>query len=80
MEDLIRMGQEEYVIENKFLSRTLEEGLSELSGKVGDPVFIRIFKEESLLEVWMRSERVSAFKRLCHLCLFRITWTQIARG
>lgn len=56
LEDLIRMGQEEYVIENKFLSRTLEEGLSEVSGKVGNPVYIRIFKEESLLEVWMRSE------------------------
>jgi len=60
LEDLIRMGQEsgveEYVIENKFLSRTLEEGLVELSAKVGDPVFIRIFKEESLLEVWIRTE------------------------
>ena len=69
LEDLIRMGEEakrerylregyareEYVIENKFLSRTLEEGLTEVSGKVGDPVFIRIFKEESLLEVWMRT-------------------------
>ena len=59
LEDLIRMGQEvgseEYVIENKFLSRTLEEGLAELSAKVGDPVFIRIFKEESLLEVWIRT-------------------------
>ncbi len=69
LEDLIRMGEEakkerylregyareEYVIENKFLSRTLEEGLTALSAKVGDPVFIRIFKEETLLEVWMRS-------------------------
>lgn len=64
LEDLIRMGEEakrerylreELVIENKFLSRTLEEGLTALSGKVGDPVFIRIFKEESLLEVWMRT-------------------------
>jgi len=59
LEDLIRMGQElkteEYVIENKFLSRTLEESLAELSAKVGDPLFIRIFKEESLLEVWIRS-------------------------
>jgi len=69
LEDLIRMGEEakrervlreeymreEFVIENKYLSRTLEEGLTEVSGKVGDPVFIRIFKEESLLEVWMRT-------------------------
>ncbi len=59
LDDLIRMGEEssteEYFIENKFLIRTLEEGLAELSVKVGDPVFIRIFKEESLLEVWIRS-------------------------
>ena len=47
--------REEFVIKNKFLSRTLEEGLREVSGKVGDPVFIRISKEESLLEVWVRT-------------------------
>ena len=63
LDDLIRMGQEngaysyeEYTMENKFLTRTLKEGLSDLSAKVGDPVFIRIFKEESLLEVWIRPE------------------------
>ena len=59
LDDLIRMseeyGTEEYFIENRFLIRTLEEGLVELSAKVGDPIFVRIFKEESLLEVWMRS-------------------------
>jgi len=59
LDDLIRMGQEsgaeEYIIENKFIVRTLEESLVELSAKVGDSVFIRIFKEESLLEVWMRT-------------------------
>ena len=61
LDDLIRMGQkssaEEYFIEikNKFLLRTLEEGLVALSAKVGDPIFIRIFKDESLLEVWIRS-------------------------
>ena len=59
LNDLLRMGQqssaEEYFIENKFLTRTLDEGLIALSAKVGDPVFIRIFKDESLLEVWIRS-------------------------
>ncbi len=58
LEDLIRMGQEvrlrECIIENKYITRTLEEGLMLLSAKIGDPVFIRIFKEESLLEVWIR--------------------------
>ena len=33
----------------------LDKKLASLSAKVGDPVFIRIFKEESLLEVWIRS-------------------------
>lgn len=59
LDDLIRMGEqssiEEYIIENKFITRTLEESLVELSAKVGDPLFIRIFKEESLLEVWIRT-------------------------
>jgi len=59
LDDLMRMseqsGAEEYVIENRFLMRTLEESLVELSAKVGDRVFIRIFKEESLLEVWIRT-------------------------
>ena len=59
LDDLIRMGQqssaEEYFIENIYKTRTLEEGLVALSAKVGDPVFLRIFKDESLLEVWIRS-------------------------
>jgi len=33
----------------------LEKRLTLLSANIGDPVFIRIFKEESLLEVWIRS-------------------------
>jgi len=70
LEDLIRMGQGEYVIENKFLSRTLEEGLNALSGEVGDPVFIRIFKEESLLEVWMRSGTVYEHLKDYAICAY----------
>jgi murein L,D-transpeptidase YafK len=62
VDDLIRMGQkcakEEYYIENIFVTRTLEEGLAELNAKIGDPVFIRIFKDDSLLEVWIRTGSV----------------------
>ena len=58
LDGLIRMGEqssaEEYFIENEFITKTLEDGLVGLSAKVGDPLFIRIFKEESLLEVWIR--------------------------
>lgn len=57
LEDLIRMGEslstEEYSIENPFLTHTLEERLTALSAKIGDHVFLRIFKEESLMEVWI---------------------------
>lgn len=53
LEDLIAMRKEEYTIENRFLTRTLQEGLKSIDGEVGYPVFIRIFKEASLLEIWM---------------------------
>ena len=46
----------ETIIVNKFLDDTLEERLTDLSAKIGDAVFMRIFKKESLLEVWIRTE------------------------
>jgi murein L,D-transpeptidase YafK len=53
LEDLIAMGEES--AKEDFMDMNLEEKLILLSAKIGDPVFIRIFKEESLLEVWIRS-------------------------
>lgn len=58
IDDLRRMAAEhimqEYVIEeNIFLTHTLDERLNALSSNMGDPIFIRIFKEEALLEVWI---------------------------
>jgi murein L,D-transpeptidase YafK len=49
------MAREVSVSEDNFIDVNLEERLALFSAKVGDPVFIRIFKEESLLEVWIRS-------------------------
>lgn len=49
------MAQEERIMKEDLFDVGLEERLTLLSAKVGDPVFIRIFKEESLLEVWIRS-------------------------
>lgn len=49
------MLSEESRTKENFIDVNLEERLISLSSKVGDPVFIRIFKEESLLEVWIRS-------------------------
>lgn len=59
-EELQCIGQlcsaEEYSMkENIFLESTLQERLDTLSAKVGDPVFIRIFKEEAILEVWIKT-------------------------
>ena len=58
LEELTRIGQqcraEEYSIEkNIFLESTLEQRLHALSVKMGAHVFIRIFKEEATLEVWI---------------------------
>jgi len=68
------MGQqcdkEEYFIENKFMTRTLEEGLSKLNAHIGDPIFIRIFKEESLLEVWMYTGSVYEHLKDYPICAF----------
>jgi murein L,D-transpeptidase YafK len=50
-----RMAKEASMNKDNFIDVNFEERLALLSAKVGDPVFIRIFKEESLLEVWIRS-------------------------
>ncbi|WP_373032234.1 murein L,D-transpeptidase family protein [Sulfurovum sp.] len=49
------MASERSKAKENFIDVDLTEALVLLPAKVGDPVFIRIFKEESLLEVWIRS-------------------------
>ena len=74
IDDLFRVGQEcaseEYYIENKYMTRTLDEGLEELGAKIGDPVFIRIFKKEAVLEVWMRTETSYEHLKDYAICAF----------
>lgn len=48
----------------------LDERLALLSSKIGDPVFIRIFKEESLLEVWIRSGAEYQHLKDYHICAY----------
>lgn len=50
-----QMASERSKAKENFMDVDLTEALVLLAAKVGDPVFIRIFKEESLLEVWIRS-------------------------
>jgi murein L,D-transpeptidase YafK len=61
MQEISTMAQqcsaEEYGIkESIYLAHTLEERLRTVGAQIGDPVFIRIFKEESILEVWIEKE------------------------
>ncbi len=74
VDDLISMGQEcakeEYYIKNKFFTQTLEEGLSELGANIGDRVFIRIFKKDALLEVWIRTGTVYEHLKDYAICTY----------
>jgi len=60
----------ESVIVNKYLEDTLKERLADLSVKVGDAVFIRIFKKESILEVWIRSETEYEHLKDYNICAY----------
>ena len=74
LDDLIRTGEqsdtEEYFTESIIKTRTLKEGLVALSAKVGDPVFIRIFKDESLLEVWIHTGTVYEHLKDYTICAY----------
>ncbi len=60
----------EKIIINKFMDDTLDERLTELSVKVGDAVFIRIFKKESIMEVWIRSESKYEHLKDYNICAY----------
>ena len=49
------MPKEDSIMKEDLFNVDIEKRLTLLSANIGDPVFIRIFKEESLLEVWIRS-------------------------
>ena len=59
MEELMRMGEqyseEAFIRKEQFVDVPLDESLKLLSAKIGDPIFMRIFKEESRLEIWIRT-------------------------
>ncbi len=61
-EEFMRFGRKEMesyvateVVYDKYWDDSLEKRLEDLNAKLGDPIYIRIFKEASLLEVWIRS-------------------------
>ena len=67
------MAREVSVDKDNFIDVNLEERLALLSAKVGDPVFIRIFKEESLLEVWIRSGAEYQHLKDYFICAYSVT-------
>lgn len=53
----ITMRQSKKILEkNKQNLISLEESISILGANVGNPIFMRIFKQEEVLEVWMKHE------------------------
>jgi len=57
LEEILRLSQEvamqEYLEKSKYIYTPLSERLEAVGAKRGDPIFIRIFKSEAMLEVWI---------------------------
>ena len=74
LEELMRMGEqysgEVFTEEEKFMDVPLDESLALVSAKIGDPIFIRIFKEESRLEVWIRTGTEYQFLKEYRICAY----------
>jgi len=74
VEEFIRMAQQESKAEftpiEVFKDVPLEESLSAANAKVGDLVFIRIFKREALLEVWIKVEGAYRFLKAYRICAY----------
>ncbi len=57
IKDLNYMPKESYItqeiIDDYLVTTPMKDRLDTLNAKIGDPIFIRIFKQESILEVWL---------------------------
>ena len=49
---------------------SLAENIEAIGGRVGDPIFIRIFKEEAELEIWMREDGQYHLIQTYPICAF----------
>lgn len=50
--------------------QSLEKALERIGGEMGDPVFIRIFKKERTLEVWMEEDEKYRFLKQYPICSY----------
>lgn len=76
-EEFMRIGGNEMdryvateIVYNKYWDDPLEKRLEDLHASMGDPVYIRIFKEASLLEVWIRSGAEYALLKNYFICAY----------
>ena len=74
LEELMRMGEqysgEAFIEKEQFVDVPLDESLKLVSAKIGDPIFIRIFKEESRLEIWIRTGTEYQFLKEYRICSY----------
>lgn len=49
---------------------TLAQSLQNVNAKIGDPIFIRIFKTERVLEVWIKNETAYQFLKQYDICTY----------
>ncbi len=73
-EEMRQMAEDRHtvkdIIEAYLFDVPLKKQLHTLSLKMGDPVFIRIFKSESLLEVWMRKGNTYEHVKNYFICAY----------
>ena len=66
----VTLAKPTVVKEKDLIHIDFDNRLTELDAKVGNPIFIRIFKEESLLEVWIKSNHEYVLFKLYPICAF----------
>jgi len=49
---------------------SLEKSLEKIDAKVGDPIFIRIFKKEKKLELWVNSDKEFKLCKTYNICTY----------
>lgn len=54
----------------KIETLTLYESLKKIDAKVGDPIFIRIFKKEKKLEIWVKPKKKFKLYKTYSICTF----------
>ena len=74
VEEFMRMAQQESSVAltpvSVWRDVPLSESLSLAHATIGDGIFIRIFKEESLMEIWIKSDSVYHFLKAYQICAY----------